>query len=134
MMFICDRYTAIAVMEMDFERIDINQCPKGEGNIGPNYFADTARCKKETTECEPLHGWGFRRGGYQCRCRPGHRLPNPVRRPYLGEIIERATAEQYYNDYDCAKIGCKCVVDIILQQLWKHEFFVVLCRDSEDTH
>ena len=44
------RYTAVAVIEMDFERIDINQCPLGEGNLGPNYFADTARCKKDTTE------------------------------------------------------------------------------------
>lgn len=95
---------------MDFERLDINQCPKGEGNKGPNHFADTARCKKETTECEPLHGWGFRRGGYQCRCKPGYRLPNVVRRPYLGEIIERASAEQYYNDYDCLKIGCKYIL------------------------
>jgi len=32
---------------MDFERIDINQCPLGEGNKGPNHFADTARCKKK---------------------------------------------------------------------------------------
>lgn len=98
-------YTAIAVLELDFDRIDINQCPKGEGNIGPNRFADTARCKKETTECEPIHGWGFRRGGYQCRCCPGFRLPNIVRRPYLGEVLERATAEQYYNGFDCSKIG-----------------------------
>ena len=44
------RYTAVAVIEMDFERIDINQCPLGEGNKGPNRFADTARCKKDTTE------------------------------------------------------------------------------------
>lgn len=101
------KYTAISVIEMDFERIDINQCPKGKGNEGPNLYADTARCKKETTECEPLNGWGFRRGGYQCRCKPGFRLPNVVRRPYLGEVVERASAEQYYNGYDCAKIGCK---------------------------
>jgi hypothetical protein len=40
---------------MDFERIDINQCPKGEGNKGPNRFADTARCKSETTEVECTH-------------------------------------------------------------------------------
>lgn len=100
------RYTAVAVLEMDFERIDINQCPVSQGNDGPNRFADTAQCKKETTECEPLHGWGFRRGGYQCRCRPGYRLPNIVRRPYLGEIIERATAEQHYNNFDCLPIGC----------------------------
>jgi hypothetical protein len=35
---------------MDFERIDINQCPLGEGNKGPNRFADTARCKTDSTE------------------------------------------------------------------------------------
>uniref|UniRef100_A0A6B2EIQ8 Putative g-protein coupled receptor n=1 Tax=Phlebotomus kandelakii TaxID=1109342 RepID=A0A6B2EIQ8_9DIPT len=99
------KYTAISVLEMDLERIDINQCPRGEGNRGPNRFADTARCKKETTECEPMDGWGFRRGGYQCRCKPGYRLPNVVRRPYLGELVERASAEQYYNGYDCLKIG-----------------------------
>jgi len=98
-------YTAVAVLEMDFDRIDINQCPKGQGNNGPNRFADTSRCKKETTECEPIHGWGFRRGGYQCRCQPGFRLPTIVRRPFLGEIVERATAEQYYNGFDCEKIG-----------------------------
>ncbi|KAL1123171.1 hypothetical protein AAG570_002258 [Ranatra chinensis] len=98
-------YTAAAVLEMDFDRIDINQCPPGEGNKGPNHFSSTARCKKETTECEPIHGWGFRRGGYQCRCKPGWRLPTVVRRPFLGEIIERATAEQYYSGFDCLKIG-----------------------------
>lgn len=37
-------------MEMDLERIDINQCPKGEGNDGSNAFADTAKCKKNNTE------------------------------------------------------------------------------------
>lgn len=62
---------AVSVIEMDFERLDINQCPAGPGNPDSNRFADTSRCKKETTECEPIHGYGFRRGGYQCRCRPG---------------------------------------------------------------
>lgn len=99
------KHTAVSVVEMEFERIDINQCPKSMGNNGDNIFADSARCKKETTECEPIHGWGFRRGGYQCRCKPGYRLPMQVRRPYLGEIIERATEEQYYNGFDCLKIG-----------------------------
>ncbi|CAB3375436.1 Hypothetical predicted protein [Cloeon dipterum] len=99
-------YTAISVIEMDFDRIDINQCPLGEGNKGPNRFADTARCKKDTTECEPIHGWGYRRGGYQCRCLPGWRLPPNVRRPYLGEIIERATTEQYYHGgFSCERIS-----------------------------
>lgn len=98
-------YTSVAVTEMDFERIDINQCPPGKGNDGPNRYADTAKCKTGTTECEPLDGYGFRRGGYQCRCRPSHRRPNNVRRSYLGEIIERATAKQYYSDFNCRKVG-----------------------------
>lgn len=50
LVFVLYRYTAVAVLEMDFDRIDINQCPPGEGNSGPNRFADTARCKKDTTE------------------------------------------------------------------------------------
>lgn len=107
------RYTGIAVLEMDYERIDINQCPAGQGNAGPNKFSDTARCKKESTECEPIHGWGMRRGGYQCRCKPGFRLPSYVRRPFLGEIVERASAEQYYNGFDCPKIGCKFCTSLI---------------------
>ncbi|ODM87279.1 hypothetical protein Ocin01_19405 [Orchesella cincta] len=97
-------YTAAAVLEMDFERIDINQCPLGEGNLGPNKFSGTARCREETTECEPLDGYGFRRGGYQCRCRPGFRLPFVDRRPFLGEIIERSSEISYRNFFKCDKI------------------------------
>ena len=41
---------------MDFERIDINQCPKGKGNSGPNRFANTTRCKTETTEVLAIKG------------------------------------------------------------------------------
>lgn len=48
-MFCFYSYTAISVIEMDFERIDINQCPISLGNPGPNRFADTAKCKEETT-------------------------------------------------------------------------------------
>lgn len=59
-------------------------------------------------QCEPLHGFAFKRGGYQCRCKPGYRLPYTVRTPYLGEIIERASPEEYSNGFDCLKIGCKC--------------------------
>lgn len=54
----------MSVLEMDFDRIDINQCPKGEGNNGPNRFADTSRCKKETTEVSTL----LRRNLICCSC------------------------------------------------------------------
>lgn len=52
-------------MEMEFERIDVNQCPPGEGNNGPNLFADTARCKKETTEVQ-IQMIAFFRNCLQC--------------------------------------------------------------------
>ena len=42
------------MVELDFDRIDINQCPRGQGNNGPNRFANTARCKSETTEVSCL--------------------------------------------------------------------------------
>lgn len=99
------KYVAVAVLELDFERLDINQCPIGSGNPRPNYFAGTSRCKNDTTECEPVHGYGFRRGGYQCRCRPGYRRPRIVRNPYHGELIERATEHDYRTGFNCEKIG-----------------------------
>lgn len=96
---------AVSVIEMDFERLDINQCPAGPGNPEPNKFAGTSRCKRDTTECEPIHGYGFRRGGYQCRCRPGFRLPKVVRTSFLGELIEKANNVQYSKGFNCLKNG-----------------------------
>jgi hypothetical protein len=45
-----------------------------------------------------------------------------VRRPYLGEIVERATAEQYYNGFDCLKIGCKRVPTTGVSLIYKNLF------------
>src|SRR6218665_3263177 len=92
-------------MEIDYERLDINQCPIGEGNPYPNTYANTSRCHPKSTECEPLHGYGFRRGGYQCRCKPGYRLPQTVEFPFRGEDIERASKPEYDNGFQCEKIG-----------------------------
>lgn len=114
-------YVAAAVMEIDFDRIDINQCPIGEGNPAPNYFAGTARCKNATTECEPIHGFGFRRGGYQCRCKPGYRLPRVVRTPYLGELVERATQMEYQRGFHCDKIGYIAVRTQNVERLFPEE-------------
>ena len=120
-------YVAVAVMEMDFERIDINQCPLTEGNKGPNRFADTSKCKKDSTFCEPLYGYGFRRGGYQCRCAPNFRLPNVVRRPYLGEIIERASRQQYMDpkQFYCDKVGFIQKLPVVKEKspLWMQELY-----------
>ncbi|KAL3881426.1 hypothetical protein ACJMK2_027869 [Sinanodonta woodiana] len=94
------RFVAISGMDAEFERIDINPCPTSDGNEDPNMFAGTARCKP-TTLCEPLSGWGFRRGGYQCMCRPGYYYPWWHDGPFQGWEIEQATEEEYRTGFDC---------------------------------
>jgi len=107
------QFVASSVMDMDFLAIDINQCPIGIGNEAPNYFAGTAKCK-DTTMCEPLYrGYGFRRGGYRCMCKPGYRYPRWQRGPFMGIDIESATEEEYKNGFDCIPVGLRQVIPII---------------------
>lgn len=94
------RFVAIAGMDAEFERVDINQCPISEGNPAPNLFAGTHRCRP-TTMCEPISGFGFRRGGYQCVCLPGYYYPWWHDGPFQGWEIEQATAEEYEFGFDC---------------------------------
>lgn len=99
-------YVAASVIEMDFNRLDINQCQTSAdpNYLEANYYSDTAKCRKDTTSCEPIHGYGFRRGGYQCRCKPGFKLPKHVRGPYLGELVERASDFELRQGFHCQKI------------------------------
>ncbi|VDO13167.1 unnamed protein product [Rodentolepis nana] len=102
------RMVGVTVTSMDFLRIDFNPCPHSLGN--PEYFlAGTARCKP-TTMCVPLSGYGFARGGYECVCQPGYRLPMQQNGPFRGIDIEQATEEEYKNGFDCLPIGWRQVV------------------------
>jgi hypothetical protein len=92
--------------------MDINQCAEtGQSNAQsndpqskqPNLFAGTDKCKP-TTRCEPLFGFGFRRGGYQCMCQPGFRYPPYQDGPFQGYYIEKATREEYATNFDCLKV------------------------------
>ncbi|XP_060582788.1 uncharacterized protein LOC132739151 [Ruditapes philippinarum] len=96
------RFVAVVGIDGVFERIDINQCPFSEGNDPPNMFAGTHRCR-ETTMCEPISGYGFRRGGYQCVCLPGYYYPSSHDGPFQGWEIEQATLEEYEHGFDCLK-------------------------------
>ena len=58
-------------------------------------------------QCEPLHGWGFRRGGYQCVCQPGYRYPPWQFGPFQGIEVESATEEEYENGFDCYSVERK---------------------------
>ncbi|KAF5396826.1 G-protein-coupled receptor [Paragonimus heterotremus] len=102
------RMVGIVIQGMDFYRIDFNPCAPGLGN--PNHFlAGIARCKP-TTLCVPLSGFGFRRGGYECVCQPGHRLPAGQIGPFRGVDIEVASKEEYENGFDCLPVGWREVI------------------------
>ena len=62
-------------------------------------------------QCEPLYrGFGFRRGGYRCVCKPGYRYPPWQRGPFMGIDIESATEEEYRDGFDCIPVGRKYLV------------------------
>ncbi len=102
-------YTGAITMDMDYMAIDINPCPISLGNEEPNLFAGIARCKN-TTMCEPLPGWGFRRGGYQCVCNPGYRYPWWQNGAFQGIDIESATMDEYLKSFDCWPVHDKFVI------------------------
>jgi hypothetical protein len=105
-------FVAVTVVDMEFLSIDFNPCPISVGNEPPNLLAGTARCKS-TTICEPLYGWGFRRGGYICMCQPGYRLPPWQYGNFLGIEIESATEQEYKNGFDCIPVELRQVIPII---------------------
>ncbi|KAL3313968.1 hypothetical protein Ciccas_007426, partial [Cichlidogyrus casuarinus] len=101
------RRVAITLMSMDFLLIDFNPCPPGPGN--DDYFlAGTARCKPSTM-CIPISGFGFQRGGYECVCKGGYRLPVQQVGPFRGIDIEQATITEYENNFDCIPVGWRQV-------------------------
>ncbi|ELU00986.1 hypothetical protein CAPTEDRAFT_30274, partial [Capitella teleta] len=76
-------------IDIDLQKVDIDQCP---GSSGSNVFAETDKCKKETTKCVPVSGLGFRRGSYRCECKDGFYFPETQLsdnlRYFNGSIIE----------------------------------------------
>ena len=61
-------------------------------------------CSVLFLQCEPLYGWGFRRGGYMCMCKPGYRYPPWQYGPFLGIEIDSATEEEYQNGFNCVPV------------------------------
>ncbi|KAL4221931.1 hypothetical protein ACF0H5_017983 [Mactra antiquata] len=114
------RFVAVVGIDGDFESIDINQCPLSEGNAEPNMFAGTHRCR-DTTMCEPISGFGFHRGGYQCVCLPGYHYPPWQDGPFQGSEIERATQKEYEADFDCLKTEDWKTVHITLDSASKRK-------------
>jgi len=108
------KFVAVSTMDIEFERLDMNQCPIMEGNPGPNAFAGTARCRP-TTACEPLMGFGFRRGGYQCVCMPGYYYPWWHDGPFLGIEMEQASKEEWEEGgFDCLTVQDRVVIPTVM--------------------
>ena len=63
-------------------------------------------------QCEPISGFGFRRGGYQCVCLPGYYYPWWHDGPFQGWEIEQATDDEYEFGFDCIQAESKSYVVI----------------------
>ena len=84
------------------------QCPLKEKETRDQPVSKTQlKCKiLRQRDCEPLHGYFAQRGlpvsvptqSQTAQCGQDFGL-------LLGKILERATPRQYYNDFDCKKIG-----------------------------
>lgn len=64
-------------------------------------------------QCEALFHFGFYRGGYQCNCKPGFRLPYYQNGPFQGVDIERATEDEYLSGFDCIPIMWKQITPTV---------------------
>ena len=52
-------------------------------------------------------GFGLKRGGYQCVCKPGYYYPWWHDGPFLGIEIEQSTWAEYNYGFDCLAVqGC----------------------------
>ncbi|KAK6982245.1 G-protein coupled receptor 158, partial [Biomphalaria glabrata] len=61
-------------IDIDLQKVDIDQCP-GTNAAEENVFANSSKCRHQTTQCEHIPGLGFRRGSYKCVCKPGFYFP-----------------------------------------------------------
>ncbi|XP_059149166.1 uncharacterized protein LOC131936271, partial [Physella acuta] len=121
-------FTAVSTVDMEFERIDMNQCPEMQGNPLPNAFANTARCRPSTT-CEPLMGFGFRRGGYQCVCNPGYYYPWWHDGPFMGLELEQATRSEWEVGFDCLTVADRQVIPNVMPTFVRKRRSVASSKD-----
>ncbi|CAI9727797.1 probable G-protein coupled receptor CG31760 [Octopus vulgaris] len=109
-------------IDIDLEKVDINQCPQTDGSKETNVFAGSHRCRMETTKCIPIRGLGFRRGSYRCVCKDSFYFPNVTaeHRYFFGTDVEheyekakRKEPNSYYNSFACLPCapGCETCVD-----------------------
>ncbi|GAV02854.1 hypothetical protein RvY_13368 [Ramazzottius varieornatus] len=116
-------FAGVATVDIALNILDIDQCDATSDakKIALNVFRGTHHCKPSST-CVPKTGLGFRRGTYQCTCRPGYYFPNASSstKAFSGFDVEDAYAAwvmngsaEYFNYYDCLPCpeGCETCTD-----------------------
>ncbi|XP_078607606.1 putative G-protein coupled receptor CG31760 [Branchiostoma floridae x Branchiostoma japonicum] len=124
-------FKATSGIDIDLRQVDVNQCANMSGEER-NVFANSHKCKRDTTKCVPISGLGFKVGSYRCECKKGFYFPDTTSAtPYYNGT----DVEQHYkrkksgvtNDYDksfsCLRCspGCdECIDDrpCILEWDW----------------
>ncbi|XP_052061288.1 probable G-protein coupled receptor 158 [Mytilus californianus] len=115
------KFKGTSGIDIDLQKVDIDQCPNIPGNTERNVFAGSAKCKQGTTKCVPIEGLGFRRGSYKCVCKDGYYFPDIFANPryYNGSEIEAEFAKKErgeltrYDTFVCepCAVGCDTCED-----------------------
>ncbi|KAK7115191.1 uncharacterized protein [Littorina saxatilis] len=103
------RYVGVVVTDTDFIELDFNACGTSAGNPAPSYLSGVHRCQT-TTGCKAKIGYGFKRGGYICHCKPGHTYPWNLILPYQGDNIEQSTDTEYREGFKCTPVDFRLVL------------------------
>ncbi|CAL1526677.1 unnamed protein product, partial [Lymnaea stagnalis] len=105
-------------IDIDLQKVDIDQCP-GTNSAEENVFANSSRCRPQTTQCEHIPGLGFRRGSYKCVCKDGFYFPDlgAKEKFYRGTDVEaeyekkrKGLLNRYDHDFQCLRCAPGCDV------------------------
>ncbi|KAL5021248.1 hypothetical protein ScPMuIL_000403 [Solemya velum] len=111
------KFKGTSGIDIDLQKVDIDQCPQPEGSTEPNVFQGSDKCKPATTRCEPIPGLGFRRGSYKCVCKDGYYFPDvtAMQRYYNGTEVgneytkrKRGEANIYDTAFECLQCATGC--------------------------
>ncbi|CAL4062731.1 unnamed protein product, partial [Meganyctiphanes norvegica] len=86
------RLMGVVMVTFPLADVDINQCLNVDDPLRDNDFGGTDHCDQSTTQCVPIPGRGFNRGGYHCQCHPSHYIPNTTQQWFNGSDIEMVHA------------------------------------------
>ncbi|KAK3610032.1 hypothetical protein CHS0354_032381 [Potamilus streckersoni] len=105
------KFKGTSGIDIALQNVDIDQCPLPPGSTEQNVFNNSARCKTDTTQCEPIQGLGFRRGSYKCLCKEGFYFPDITssQKYFNGTEIENEYAKKKKGEPSMYDKGFNCL-------------------------